>query len=466
LKLDARLESIREVIESQPTAIQTTLSDTAVAMLLSTKILRDKRAGFVNLTDNESLIPRSCNIQAKLAFPQEMKEDPRTIENVLKWDDLIKKTREELKKKIIEQGRRTIEFLEEKRIDLFNERLLIITEGYYTWFMELEGIATAPLSNHAYGAACLYCHYKTLDSRNALFTYLCADQDELLASFKRKYLTTAAGKALFSNIQLSNITMLLPADGDPTLSPIRIDPLDPVTQDPPATENNDDIPQPVPRELEHVMWKTKDKLFDLIPVLFMDLINHVELSHREIKANAKLEASLKKKKTLDLAKILEEDLAGQNIVAPENMKELVNSLVDKRIDLQDKQKQKALLQTAIRDARKKSSGGAQAAKSPPGKQGPGGKQRGTSRKVTFASNPAPASKRPKKSNTRTPEKDYNKLERQRQAPNNPYANRSNTNNQHRPSSNSGRGNFHGRGRGRGQSRGGYSNGRGRGRGRY
>ena len=104
LKLDARLESIRDVIESQPTAIQITLSDTAVAMLLSTKILRDKRAGFVNLHDNASLIPRSCNIQAKLAFPQEMKEDPRTIENVLKWDNLIKKTREDLKKKIIKQG--------------------------------------------------------------------------------------------------------------------------------------------------------------------------------------------------------------------------------------------------------------------------------------------------------------------------------------------------------------------------
>ena len=275
---------------------------------------------------------------------------------------------------------------------------------------------------------------------------------------------TAAGQPLFSNIQLANLTMLLPADGDPTLSPIRIDPLESITQTAAAPENTDAAPLPVPRELENVIWKTKDKLFDLIPALFMDLILHVELSHRETKANAKLEASLKKKKTLDLAKILEDDLAGQNIVAPENMKELVNSLVDKRIDLQAKQKQKTLLQSAIRDARKKSSGGAQAAKSPPGKQGPGGKQRGTSRKVSFSSPPPPASKRPKKHSTRTPEKDYQKLERQRQNPN-PYANHPNSNNQHRPSSNSGRGNFHGRGRGRDHSRGGYNNGRGRGHGR-
>jgi hypothetical protein len=42
LKLDAHLESIREVIKTQPSAIQLTLSNTAVAMLLATKSLPDK----------------------------------------------------------------------------------------------------------------------------------------------------------------------------------------------------------------------------------------------------------------------------------------------------------------------------------------------------------------------------------------------------------------------------------------
>jgi hypothetical protein len=66
-------------------------------MLLSMKFLRDKRAGFVNLTMNETLMPKSCNIQAKLVYPQEMKDDAKTRVNIQKWDDLIKKTREELK---------------------------------------------------------------------------------------------------------------------------------------------------------------------------------------------------------------------------------------------------------------------------------------------------------------------------------------------------------------------------------
>jgi hypothetical protein len=439
-------------------------------MLLATKYLRDKRAGFVNLTMNETLIPKSCNIQAKLVFPQEMKSDPKTLENIQKWDDLVKKTREDLKKKIIEQGVRTVEFLEEKRQLLFNERLLIITEGFIAWFNELEGVTTTPLSNHAYGAACIWCHYNTLDSGNALFSYLCADQDDTLKAFKKKYLTTAAGKPLFSTTQLANLTLLLPAD-DTNLSPNRLeDPDRTQTLSQEATEetSNTDTPHPVPRELENVMYKVKEKLHDLIPALFLDLVLTVETDQRELKANAKLEATLKKKKTLDLAKILEEDQASQLAVAPENMKDLVNSLVDKRIDHQSRQNKKEHLKTALREARKKSLGGAGTAKLPPNKRAPGGALKGNSKRVSSGAT-KPPSKKAKKYNTQNPDQDYRTLEHQRQNPN-PYGNRrlGNNNNSHtqRRSSHSGRGSYPGRGRGRSPNRGGFSNGRGRGRGRF
>jgi hypothetical protein len=49
------------------------------------------------------LMLESCNIQAKLAFPQEMKDNAKTIENIQKWDDLIKRTREELKYKPLDK---------------------------------------------------------------------------------------------------------------------------------------------------------------------------------------------------------------------------------------------------------------------------------------------------------------------------------------------------------------------------
>ena len=104
LKLDSRLEPIREQIKSQSPAIQDTLGDTTVAMLLATRKLREWRAGLVNMTRNVTSYPRSCNLKVKLAFPQDMKEDPQTQENVKVWDDYIQKTKDEMKKQVLKQG--------------------------------------------------------------------------------------------------------------------------------------------------------------------------------------------------------------------------------------------------------------------------------------------------------------------------------------------------------------------------
>jgi hypothetical protein len=172
------------VIEVQSTAIHTTLINTAVAMLLAMESLHDKQAGFVNLTNNEDLIPCSCTIQAKLAFSKEMKEDAKTLGNVQKWDDLIRSTRKTHKKENV------------------------------------------PL-----------------------------------------HFSKETGKA--------------PSN----------------------------VPHPVPRELGMVLWNVKKKLHNLIPSLFRDLVLNVKKGHQEQNANAKLEAALKNKKTLDLTKILEEDQA-------------------------------------------------------------------------------------------------------------------------------------------------------------
>jgi hypothetical protein len=85
-KLDTHLESAARdmIVESHPVAIlQTTLSDTPITMLLATHGLWDKRAGLVNLTGNPDLYPKSSNIQVKLDFPKELKDDEKTLENVI-----------------------------------------------------------------------------------------------------------------------------------------------------------------------------------------------------------------------------------------------------------------------------------------------------------------------------------------------------------------------------------------------
>jgi hypothetical protein len=304
-----------------------------------------------------------------------------------------------------------------------------------------------------------------------------------LKDFKKQYLTTATGAPLFTEAQLQQLAMLLPGDipqeEAPTtndIEPRQLNPAEPPPLGQPSqngtmqTNNNDatvtDANQPealhrIPLSLGNVIWKVKEILHDLTPPLFIDLCRAVETSQAVSKANAQLEATLKKKQTLDMAAIIEADLESQNTVAPENMKELVNSLVDLRMNHQTKQSKKAVLQAA----RKKSLGGDNTAKPPPKKLKNGGILKGNSRKVSFRKSPSPPpAKRQKRQSSTQPDRDYKQLKQQRKNPN-PYAKRNNSNKPSRPGRDS---SFQGCGRGRGRNpgRGGYNNARGRGRGRF
>jgi hypothetical protein len=88
-----------------------------------------------------------------------------------------------------------------------------------------------------------------------------------------------------------------------------------VTRDAPA-------PTPIQHDLEHVICKVKDMVYNLVPALFIDLASSIKTNQHVLTANAKLESMLKNKKALDIAKLLENNMAVQNIVAPENMKTL------------------------------------------------------------------------------------------------------------------------------------------------
>jgi hypothetical protein len=164
------------------------------------------------MTRKVSSYPRSCNLKAELAFPHEMKEDSQTRENKQVWEAYILTMKNEMKWQVLKQGKQIVEYLQEKRLLLFHEKVLIIAEGFYfTWFSELEGIE-APLTlwNHAYSAVSIYCYFNSTRPGNQIFSYLCEDQEALLQAFKKKYLATTAGTPLFSKKLLQHLTMLLP----------------------------------------------------------------------------------------------------------------------------------------------------------------------------------------------------------------------------------------------------------------
>jgi hypothetical protein len=85
---------------------------------------------------------------------------------------------------------------------------------------------------------------------------------------------TVTGKPLFSNRQLANLTLLLPADKG-NMSPQRLDAKRTQTQESDTSDNK--VPQPVLKAIETVMCKVKEKRHDLISELFLELVLTIKI---------------------------------------------------------------------------------------------------------------------------------------------------------------------------------------------
>jgi hypothetical protein len=487
---DARLEPIRAMIESQPSAIQVTLNETALILLLATQTLRQKQAGILSLELNADLYPKASNLKAKLDYPKELANDEETLKNVKEWDEYIETTKKEMKKRIIKQATRTATFLHSARLELFHSRLTNIAEGYTTYHRKLEQANDEPLSNQAYGAAAVYCYYSTLPATNKLFLqYLHEEQDDTMLAYYKQYLKTTDGRQpLFAIAQLRELGSLA-GPGDVTIELLHPETAAAPPASPPASPLREPTPAPPFRQpsqgatqtqadvvwippagrtlspaITRVIEKVQKILIELVPQLFLELASSREKETLLKKANAKLDAALKKSKTLDMSKEIQQALSTEPTVAPENMKTLMRGLLKEELKSERKKGEKQLLKDAMREARKKSSGGTKTAKSPPGKQQRGGKRNASSPSSTRPNKPP--QKRAKRQQPLDPGTAYQQYRQHQQAPN-PY----------RPRGVSfvpattrfsppGRGSFQGRGRGRGRSPGGFNSGRGRGRGRY
>jgi hypothetical protein len=552
--LDKRLAPVRELIESQPQAIQLTISNFAVAMLLATQSLRAKRAGILSKRMNESSFPKSIALKMRLEYPTEMKDDPESIANSHDWSDYIQEVRLVLKNKILHQGDRNCVWMQSRRITDFTSQLVALSEGYATYHRELALARGAPLTNLSYGAAGVYCFGSKLQADDPLWSYLEQDRDAFLRGIKENYLTNPDGSTTLSESQLKHLSGLPPtpaaaafhspqrtqnlngnnihdrrpqsdndnaeeetdlqteeATEDITIQPppTNVPPVRnpylrdvatrtstaPVLPPPPQNLAEPRLPPPPPTvppalaqspatseqpndgELtdqqfialtEHgdtIVYKVRDIMSVLVTPLFIELATTTALDQRAQRAEAQLEASLKKKATLDMSKAIEATLAAEPTVAHANMEGLIGHVVNKKLHEQKKQEEKTFLKQAIKEARKKSLGGGGTAKKrhnpSPRKPSSGGGQRRNSRTVTFDANTTPPPKQPRKETSYTPNADYATHNRQRQ---NPYwQGPTPTRHQH---SQSGRGSFRGRGRGRGRGRDASNRGRASGRSRF
>jgi hypothetical protein len=223
-QFDNRLAPVGDLIESQPPAIKSLLSDTAIRLLLATQKLSSKRAGILAQRMKEISFPRSVNIKAKLEFPPALKDDPQNIENLHQWNNYLDKVKKQLKVRMLAQSDRTCEFLHRERFGLFMENVVAIAEGYGAYHRQLEGAEGAPLSDQAYGVAGVYCYYSRLPAGHEVFQYLGENKATSLAEVKAKYLVTADGSAAFHASQLLELYNFPVTPGQVAAAPPRLPP--------------------------------------------------------------------------------------------------------------------------------------------------------------------------------------------------------------------------------------------------
>jgi hypothetical protein len=330
---------------------------------------------------NEDSLPRSVNLKAKLEFPTAMKNDAKTIENQQKWNEYLSEVKKNLKVQVLAQSDRICEFLHEQRFGLFMEKIVAIAEGFGAYHRQLEGAEGAPLSDQAYGAAGVYCYYSRLPACHDVFRYLGEDRKTSMAEVQAKYLTAADGRLLFHASQLHELNSFSVTPEQAVASPQRLPPQVDAPQRPPggspvASEQSQNLLEPEEEEKEPepqphinpyrraavplaqatptteteqqnghgtepsdaqlltltgnarpVIQRITDILEDLVPPLFLQISDSTTENQSVQKANAKLEAALKKKATLDMGQALDESLAKEPTVAHENMEGLVQSIV-------------------------------------------------------------------------------------------------------------------------------------------
>jgi hypothetical protein len=357
---------------------------------------------------NEDPFPRLVNIKAKLEFPPALKDDPKTIENLHQWNDYLDEVKKKLKIKVLAQSDCTCEFLHKERFGLFMEKNVAISEGYDAYHRQLEGTEGGPLSNQTYGAAGVYCYYPRLPAGHEVFQYLREDKSTSLAEVKAKYLITADGSSAFHASQLLALSNFPVTPGQVAATPQQLPPPAAAPMRPPGNspmanaqsqnllepEEEEKEPDPQPRNpyrctvvpLAQPTPETEPQdrnrtdpseaqvlaltgnarpavhrictiLKDLVPPLFLKISDSTKEDQLVQKTNAKLEAALKKKATLDMGQVLDDSISKEPTVAQENMEGLVQSIVQRQLKNVEKRKKNEIIKEALKEARKQSSGG-------------------------------------------------------------------------------------------------------------
>jgi hypothetical protein len=151
----------------------------------------------------------------------------------------------------------------------------------------------------------------------------------------------------------------------------------------------------------------------LVPPLFLKISNSTKEDQLVQKANAKLEAALKKKATLDMGQALDNSIAKEPTVAHKNMEGLVQSIVQRQLKNEEKRKKNEIVKEALKEAQKKSLGGEKGKNTKRNKQRNGKTQSEQSKNSASPSQPP---KHAKRKHSNNPDRDYAQWQHWQQNP--------------------------------------------------
>ena len=379
--MDSRLSPVKGLTESQPSAVQSSVSTLAAKMLSAEQKIVQMQAGVLRLTARDDEFPSRCNFKSNCPLPEDLKNDPAVQDLEYEHTTTLNNMKKKLKAVVIQEKEYIVKHENTKRSEYFAQELLKISGLCAAFHKRHLGATGVCYKDDEYGAIAMHCFLQGLPDDHHLFSNtLKVSKTEMVEGLSSKSAISENGCDLLCEQQYEYLKAKIE---DPT-SDLAL----PSSEK--ASVANEDIgctqtsvqedwmaqqDQGLKEGAVDLILAIHTSLRTVIPPIFSDLFDTLRAQKLLEKANRETSSKLKKQQTIDLAAETETGAATLPPVTQANMEEVVFGLTDKKKAKDKKEEQKA--------ARKKSSGGEQEAKKKgKRKQQPGEKSKDKSKNDT------------------------------------------------------------------------------------
>jgi hypothetical protein len=423
---DRKFDPAREYLETQQDPFKSTMCEVILTFSKTSNATRKKQAGISKMEMDDTFVPQSARVNTKLQHLESLKDDEGTKANLLEMEGLNKAHQEAYKKVITAQSKLDAShikktnniFLLNLLLDLAKHRAMYVHQMHDT---PERPIDTLNLGYYVVGAIALATLLSSIETE-------AEDEDVEVENLQEKPdlsipnlfsyyipMTRADAVDICNKATLKEGQASLSEAGTAAVKHGLVNgAFSPQTLVAATEETPAHFDHEVSLRLQAWINKVSRFLFNFLKEGLVPVERAIVYEHKRKCALLKVQISMRKQTTVDLAEEIEANI--QDAAGSEGL----NDIIDKKLELRD-----AALLSKFKNLAKNSSGGPKTGGAKPKSQSGGGKR-------NSSDSPAPPQKWPKRNHQTTAPAKKN---------NNPYSGR-------------------GRGRGRGRSLGrGYNNNR-------